>query len=100
MQWSARSFWAKVLGTIVMVGGGCIDGFYQGLSISLLYTPTGNQIELDAREIRENWVRGPLLVLIALAAMVWYNIETVSFFLYPKIVKFILISLLLVLMFL
>lgn len=85
MQWSARSFRAKVLGMIVMVGGGCIVGFYHGPTISPLHTPTGNQIELDAREIRENWVRGPFLVLVAMAAMVWYNLQIVSFFFYPKI---------------
>ncbi|PRQ49494.1 hypothetical protein RchiOBHm_Chr2g0122551 [Rosa chinensis] len=74
VQWTARSFQAKVLGMILMVGGGCIVGFYQGLTISIMHSPVGSHSGMNTRELREDWFRSPLLVLVALAASVWVSL--------------------------
>nr|XP_011465162.1 PREDICTED: WAT1-related protein At4g08300-like [Fragaria vesca subsp. vesca] len=75
VHWTARSFQAKVLGMILMVGGGCIVGFYHGSSINIMHTSIGTRFGRTERELREDWFRGPLLVFVSLAASVWYNLQ-------------------------
>lgn len=88
VHWTARSFRAKVLGMILMVSGGCIVGFYHGSSISIMHSHTGNRIGRTARDLVEDWFRGPVLVLVALAASVWYNLQIVSFIFTEKVIFF------------
>ncbi|KAK9265357.1 hypothetical protein L1049_027227 [Liquidambar formosana] len=65
---------AKLLGTAVVTAGAISVGLKSGKTITLFSTSDGGRHETIKHQLREDWVRGPLFVVLALLCSVSYNI--------------------------